>query len=217
MDSMRLPLWLALAVSAFIHFAFFGLFGLTSEIGSNPPLAATFQARIVPTESQTISDPPTAEVRPVPAADVPPRQVRVQLAQLPLAAPDETYFEAKLVDSNAELLTPLETGLFAGELSVAGRLVLAIRITRSGEVSDIEVVSAIDPGGRIQRILIPWLKSAKFIPAKKDGIKVNSIQRMQLTLGLVADPTLGYNSSKMPGELPVLDAKGNIVPGARRN
>ena len=48
--------------------------------------------------------------------------------------------------------------------------------------------------------MLPMLKEAPFTPAYKDGRPVNSIRRVEFTLGIVLeDPNLGYKSSIAPG------------------
>ena len=102
--------------------------------------------------------------------------------------------------------------LFSEELFLSGRLVLDIAISDLGKVVNIEVVEASDASGALRARMLPLLREAPFSPAYKDGKPVNSVRRVEFTLGIVTgDPALGFNSSVSPGFRPRMDERGNIL------
>jgi hypothetical protein len=131
---------------------------------------------------------------------------------VPLPMPDDTFYPSREVDRKAELLLPLEPDLFSDNAMLSGRLLLEILIRRDGTVADVRVLEAIDPAGALQKVILPWLKAAPFTPAFKDGLAVNSLQRIELALGIISKAGIGFQSGKHPaGQLPKLDARGNYV------
>ncbi len=122
------------------------------------------------------------------------------------------FYKTSEVSHIAQLQLPLEGVLFSDELSLSGRLVLDIAVSDQGKVVNIEVISASDPSGALRARMLPMLREAPFTPAYKDGRPVNSIRRVEFTLGVVLeDPTLGYKSSIPPGFRPNMDERGNIL------
>ena len=126
--------------------------------------------------------------------------------------PSATFYKSSEVSHLAQLELPLEGVLFADDLSLSGHLVLDIAISNVGKVVNIEVVEASDVSGALRARMLPLLKDAPFSPAYKDGIAVNSVRRVEFTLGLVlGDPSFGFNSPVSPGFRPRMDARGNIL------
>ena len=122
------------------------------------------------------------------------------------------FYTSSEVSHLAQLELPLEGVLFSEELSLSGRLVLDIAISDLGKVVNIEVVEASDASGALRARMLPLLREAPFSPAYKDGKPVNSVRRVEFTLGIViGDPALGFNSSVSPGFRPQMDERGNIL------
>jgi len=122
------------------------------------------------------------------------------------------FYKSSEVSHTAQLQLPLEGIQFSDELSLSGRLVLDIAVSDQGKVVNIEVISASDPSGALRARMLPMLKEAPFTPAYKDGRPVNSIRRVEFTLGIVLeDPNLGYKSSIAPGFRPRMDERGNVL------
>ena len=122
------------------------------------------------------------------------------------------FYTSSEVSHLAQLELPLEGVLFSEELFLSGRLVLDIAISDLGKVVNIEVVEASDASGALRARMLPLLREAPFSPAYKDGKPVNSVRRVEFTLGIVTgDPALGFNSSVSPGFRPRMDERGNIL------
>lgn len=122
------------------------------------------------------------------------------------------YYSSSEVSHLAQLQLPLEGIQFSDELTLSGRLILDIAVSDTGKVVSIEVVEASDASGLLRARMLPLLRSAPFSPAYKDGRPVNSVRRVEFTLGIVSDdPTLGFNSSVSPGFRPQMDERGNIL------
>lgn len=124
----------------------------------------------------------------------------------------QPFYKSSEVSHVAQLQLPLEGMLFAEELTLSGRLVLDIAVSDLGKVVNIEVVEASDPSGALRSRMLPLLSSAPFAPAYKDGRPVNSIRRVEFTLGMVIDdPTLGFKATVPPGFRPKMDERGNVL------
>ncbi len=122
------------------------------------------------------------------------------------------FYKSSEVSHVAQLQLPLEGVLFSEELSLSGRLVLDISVSELGKVVSIEVIEASDVSGALRAHMLPLLKEAPFSPAYKDGKPVNSVRRVEFTLGIVIDdPTLGFKSEVSPGFRPRMDERGNIL------
>ena len=122
------------------------------------------------------------------------------------------FYKSSEVSHVAQLQLPLEGVLFSEELSLSGRLVLDISVSDRGKVISIEVVEASDASGALRAHMLPLLKEAPFSPAYKDGKPVNSVRRVEFTLGIVIDdPALGFKSEVSPGFRPRMDERGNIL------
>lgn len=122
------------------------------------------------------------------------------------------FYKSSEVSHLAQLQLPLEGVLFSEALSLSGRLVLDIAVSDLGKVVNIDVVDASDASGALRAYMLPLLREAPFTPAYKDGKPVNSVRRVEFTLGIVIDdPTLGFNSAVSPGFRPRMDARGNIL------
>ena len=131
---------------------------------------------------------------------------------LSLEQASQTFYKSSQVSHVAQLQLPLEGVLFSDELSLSGRLVLDVAVSDIGKVVNIEVVEASDVSGALRAHMLPLLRDAPFTPAYKDGKPVNSVRRVEFTLGLVIDdPTLGFKSSVSPGFRPRMDERGNIA------
>ncbi len=122
------------------------------------------------------------------------------------------FYKSAEVSHVAQLQLPLEGVLFSEELSLSGRLVLDISVSELGKVVSIEVIEASDVSGALRAHMLPLLKEAPFSPAYKDGKPVNSVRRVEFTLGIVIDdPALGFKSAVSPGFRPRMDERGNIL------
>ncbi len=132
--------------------------------------------------------------------------------QLALEQDSPPFYKTTEVSHIAQLQLPLEGVLFSEELALSGRLVLDIAVSDRGKVVNIDVVEATDASGALRAHMLPLLRDAPFSPAYKDGRPVNSVRRVEFTLGIVAgDPSLGFNAAVPPGFRPKLDERGNIL------
>lgn len=124
----------------------------------------------------------------------------------------QPFYKSSQVSHVAQLQLPLEGVLFSDELALSGRLVLDIAVSDLGKVVNIDVVEASDVSGALRAHMLPLLRDAPFSPAYKDGKPVNSVRRVEFTLGqVIDDPTLGFKSSVSPGFRPKMDERGNIL------
>ena len=129
---------------------------------------------------------------------------------LPLELRSPRFYKSSEVSHIAQLQLPLEGVQFSEELSLSGRLVLDIAVSDLGKVVSVEVVEASDVSGALRAHMLPILRDAPFTPAYKSGKPVNSVRRVEFTLGIVLDdPSLGFKSSVSPGFRPPMDARGN--------
>ena len=132
--------------------------------------------------------------------------------QLALEQDSPPFYKTAEVSHIAQLQLPLEGVLFSENLELSGRLVLDIAVSDRGKVVNIDVVEATDASGALRAHMLPLLRDAPFSPAYKDGRPVNSVRRVEFTLGIVAgDPSLGFNAPVPPGFRPKLDERGNIL------
>jgi hypothetical protein len=130
---------------------------------------------------------------------------------LPIETISVRFYKSSEVSHVAQLQLPLEEALFSGERSLSGRLVLDIAVTDQGKVVNIDVISASDPSGALRERMLPMLMQAPFTPAYKDGRPVNSIRRVEFTLGIVVEvPDLNAKPGVAPGFRPRMDERGNI-------
>lgn len=131
---------------------------------------------------------------------------------LAVEPPNPPFYKSSEVSHIAQLQLPLEGIQFSDELKLSGRLVLDISVSSTGEVVNIEVIEASDVSGALRAHMLPMLRSAPFTPAYKAGKAVNSVRRVEFTLGMVIDdPTLGFKASVPPGYRPKMDERGNIL------
>ena len=123
-----------------------------------------------------------------------------------------TFYKSSEVSHIAQLQLPMDAGLFSSELSLSGRLVLDISISDGGKVVGIEVVEAMDVSGALRAYMLPLLRAAPFTPAFKEGRPVNSVRRVEFTLGIVIEePKQKALSTVPPGFRPQMDARGNVL------
>ena len=149
---------------------------------------------------------------PLKRADEPPGAALVPDKTITIESDRPRFYNASEVSHVAELQLPLEGVMFSEELSLSGRLILDIAISDLGKVVNIDVVEAIDASGALRARMLPLLRDAPFAPAYKDGKPVNSVRRVEFTLGIVIDdPTKGFNSTISPGFRPRMDERGNIL------
>lgn len=142
-------------------------------------------------------------------------QAEAQALALEVRSPP--FYKSSEVSHGAQLQLPLEGIQFSEELSLSGRLVLDIAVSDLGKVVSIEVIEASDVSGALRAHMLPLLKNAPFTPAYKSGRAVNSVRRVEFTLGVVLDdPSLGFNSSVSPGFRPPMDARGNTLNDPRK-
>ena len=122
------------------------------------------------------------------------------------------FYNSSEVSHLAQLQLPLEGVMFSEELSLSGRLILDIAISDLGKVVNIEVIEASDASGALRAHMLPLLRGAPFSPAYKDGKPVNSVRRVEFTLGVVIDdPALRFTATVPPGFRPQMDERGNIL------
>jgi hypothetical protein len=171
---------------------------------------------VVPSENIAArTDPAPTAVSAQPAAkrqDEPPGAALVANKTLTIDKDSPRFYTSSEVSEVAQLQLPLEGVMFADELALSGRLVLDIAVSDLGKVVNIDVVEAIDASGALRARMLPLLRDAPFAPAYKDGKPVNSVRRVEFTLGIVIDdPTKGFNSAVSPGFRPRMDERGNIL------
>ena len=131
---------------------------------------------------------------------------------LSIEQPSPPFYKSSQVSHVAQLQLPLEGVSFSDELSLSGRLVLDISVTDKGKVVNIDVIEVSDVSGALRARMLPLLRDGPFTPAYKDGKPVNSVRRVEFTLGhVIGDPALGFNSSVSPGFRPQMDERGNIL------
>ena len=131
---------------------------------------------------------------------------------LELEQTSPSFYKSAEVSHIAQLQLPLEGVMFSEQLTLSGRLVLDIAVSDLGKVVNIDVVEASDPSGALRARMLPLLRSAPFSPAYKDGKPVNSVRRVEFTLGIVTgDPSLGFNATVSPGFRPKMDERGNVL------
>lgn len=122
------------------------------------------------------------------------------------------FYKSSEVSHLAQLQLPLEGVMFSEELSLSGRLILDIAISDLGKVVNIEVIEASDVTGALRAHMLPLLRGAPFSPAYKDGKPVNSVRRVEFTLGVVIDdPAVRFTATVPPGFRPQMDERGNIL------
>ena len=140
-------------------------------------------------------------------SEIPTPKKNLELEQTTL-----TFYKSAEVSHIAQLQLPLEGVMFSEQLTLSGRLVLDIAVSDLGKVVNIDVVEASDPSGALRARMLPLLRIAPFSPAYKDGKPVNSVRRVEFTLGIVTgDPSLGFNATVSPGFRPKMDERGNVL------
>lgn len=123
-----------------------------------------------------------------------------------------TFYKSSEVSHIAQLQLPLDAGLFSSEKSLSGRLILDISVSDVGKVVDIEVIEAMDVSGALRAYMLPLLRAAPFTPAYREGRPVNSVRRVEFTLGIVVEePKQKVLSTVPPGFRPQMDARGNVL------
>ena len=213
----------SLVVSLVIHVTVLVSVGLKSgaseSFSSKPFLVVDFAPTVSSVAPERIAAPPAEHLVRTTEKPVATRSlddaVGATLAKEGTVSLEKTsppFYKSSEVSHIAQLQLPLEGVLFSDELSLSGRLVLDIAVSDQGKVVNIEVISASDASGALRARMLPMLREAPFTPAYKDGRPVNSIRRVEFTLGIVLeDPTLGYKSPIAPGFRPRMDERGNIL------
>ena len=212
----------SLIVSLVLHVTVLVTVGMQSgapeSLSGKPFSLVEFAPTASPVSPERIATQSAEPIGRATAATVAAPSVHVAVGAIPASEsavsfekPSPPFYKSAEVSHIAQLQLPLEGVLFSDELSLSGRLVLDIAVSDQGKVVNIEVISATDASGALRAHMLPMLREAPFTPAYKDGRPVNSIRRVEFTLGIVLeDPTLGYKSSIAPGFWPLMDERGNI-------
>ena len=221
---MRPPMWpIFMLASVVLHAALLVSVGVKS--GSPPAVSAKvfslvdFPAGVsamlsrepVVTRAEAQPTVPVLISKPIQTGDA-KNEIPTPKKNLELERTSPPFYKSSEVSHIAQLQLPLEGVMFSEELSLSGRLVLDIAVSDLGKVVNIDVVEASDPSGALRAHMLPLLRSAPFSPAYKDGKPVNSVRRVEFTLGVVTgDPSLGFNATVSPGFRPKMDERGNVL------
>jgi TonB family protein len=156
------------------------------DASRGPRLEVTLLAAAPPALAVDAALPPMAEALRVfsrRAAKSEPPGARRESAE---TKPETMYHSAREVDVRAVPLTeivPVNPDL-SGQQS--GRIVLRVLISAGGAVDNVLVVEAEPPTTFGQEILLPF-KNARFLPARKAGIAVNSEMLIELRYGALEE------------------------------
>jgi TonB family protein len=156
------------------------------DASRGPRLEVTLLAAAPQTLAVDAALPPMAEALRVfsrRAAKSEPAGARRESAE---TKPETMYHSAREVDVRAVPLTeivPVNPDL-SGQQS--GRIVLRVLISAGGAVDNVLVVEAEPPTTFGQEILLPF-KNARFLPARKAGIAVNSEMLIELRYGALEE------------------------------
>jgi TonB family protein len=173
--------------------------------GSPAPLTVKLgQRQMAPAVAVTVSnvsirrEMPTASMLDATAAETPARVERDQAPEsgepraTTLGVPAPRYFSARELSERPEVIGDVAD--LPGEFAViqdSGRLVLLLRINEAGTVDDVDVVTS-GVSRQLQAIVVRQFGSARFVPAKKDGVAVKSRLKIEV---IVKPPPSGATPS----------------------
>ena len=150
-----------------------------------PPLDVTLVAAAPPALMVDAALPPMADAVRVFSKRAPPRETPGAARETPQAKPETVYYSAREVDVRAVPLGDIVAinPDLSGQQS--GVVVLRLLINAGGSVDNVLVVSAEPAATFGPEILLPF-KQARFLPARKAGIAVNSEMLIELRYGPLA-------------------------------
>jgi TonB family protein len=148
-----------------------------------PRLDVTLVAAAPPALAVDAALPPMAEaVRAFSARATPPRPGPAAAGAAPEEKPETVYYSAREVDVRAVPLgeiVPVNPDLTGRE---SGSVVLRLQINSTGTVDNVLVVRAEPHRTFGPQIILPF-KQARFLPARKSGVAVNSEMLIELRYG----------------------------------
>lgn len=147
-----------------------------------PRLEVTLVAAAPPALVVDAALPPMAEAVRVFSRRATPREAPGAPRATPEAKPETAYYSAREVDVRAVPLgdiVPINPDLSGRE---SGRVVLRLLINAGGGVDNVLVVEAQPAASFGPQLLLPF-KQARFLPARKAGVAVNSEMLIELRYG----------------------------------
>jgi TonB family protein len=173
--------------------------------GSPAPLAVRLGPKqLAPARAATVNivagrrEMPTAAMLDVAAHETPARVDKDSEMQSgesqtsPFGVPAPRYFSAREVSERPEVIGDVSD--LPGDFAVipdSGRLVLVLRINEGGTVDGVEVATS-QVSRQLQEIVVRQFGSARFVPAKKDGVAVKSRLKIEV---IVKPPPSGATPS----------------------
>ena len=147
-----------------------------------PPLEVILVAAAPPALVVDAALPPMADAVRVLSKRSAPREKPGAEREAPPAKPETVYYSAREVDVRAVPLgdiVPINPDLSGRE---AGLVVLRLLINAAGNVDNVLVLKAEPASSFGPHVLLPF-KQARFLPARKAGIAVNSEMLIELRYG----------------------------------
>jgi TonB family protein len=147
-----------------------------------PPLEVILVAAAPPALVVDAALPPLADAVRVFSRRAAPREPPSAVAEAPPAKPETAYYSAREVDVRAVPLgeiVPINPDLSGRE---SGVVVLRVLINAGGSVDNVLVLKAEPASSFGPHVLLPF-KQARFLPARKAGIAVNSEMLIELRYG----------------------------------
>lgn len=224
MPIISLAVLLSIALHA-IPLLFLGIDGTGGLSAAAPPphVVPPLYVRLVKTTLTVIDQnkPPENTANAAPPFARESAAANRPVAQSPMAAlalhadmPDETFVPASELQRPAEMLLPYDADLIPGAARITGRLRLELKVDRRGKVREIRVIDAVDPGNAMEKVIVPWLESSPFQPGRKDGVAVNSLLKIDLTLSPPAPIDSNFTATRSPGQPLWMDDKGKFINDA---
>ncbi len=224
MPTISVAILLSMAVHA-ISLLMLGIVGPVGRVEQRLPKesGAQFYVRLAQTDVAVLDQqnaPENTGISALPAPkEFPPilrRAVQSQVSVVNLQAdvPAETFLPSSEIQRPAELLLPFDADLIPGATGVIGRVHLELKIDRHGKVRDARVIDSVDPGKTMEKVIVSWLKSSPFQPGRKDGVPVNSLLQVDLTLSPPDRGDPNFRATRSPGQPLWMDDKGKFINDA---
>lgn len=156
------------------------------DASRGPRLDVTLVAAAPPALVVDAALPPMADAVRVFSRRAAPREPPGAARETPQAKPETVYYSAREVDVRAVPLgdiVPINPDLSGRE---SGIVVLRLLINATGNVDNVLVLKAEPASSFGPQVLLPF-KQARFLPARKAGIAVNSEMLIELRYGALEE------------------------------